>query len=191
MRIILASKSPRRKELMDLAGFNYEILPSSCDEKWDDNLSIEENSKELGYQKARNIFDNTQGDRAVIGSDTIVVKDENVFGKPKNREEAIATLKILQGNKHIVYTSLSVLIEDRGEYREYKETYANYVYIKPMEESEIINYVNSYPVLDKAGAYAIQSKFAVYIEKIDGDYNSIIGLPINRLYDIFKENEIW
>ena len=191
MRVILASKSPRRKELMDLAEFNYEVLPSTCEEKWDDSLSVEENSREIGYLKAKDIFDNTQGDRAVIGSDTIVVKDGNVYGKPKNRDEAIEMLKDLQGNKHTVYTSLSVLIENMNEYKEYIEVYSADIYIKPMENSEIINYIDSYDVSDKAGAYAIQSKFAVYIEKINGDYSTIVGLPINRLYDIFKENEIW
>ena len=83
MRIILASKSPRRKELMDLAEFNYEILPSNADEVWDNDLTIEENSKKLGYEKAKSIFDNTQGDRAIVGSDTIVVVDDEVLGKPK------------------------------------------------------------------------------------------------------------
>ena len=100
-------------------------------------------------------------------------------------------LRKLQGKRHSVYTSLSVIIEERGKIKEYKELNESYVYVKPMEESEIINYIDTYNVLDKAGSYAIQSKFAVYIEKIEGDYNAIIGLPINRLYDIFKENEIW
>lgn len=100
-------------------------------------------------------------------------------------------LRLLQGKRHSVFTSLSVLIEERGSVKEYKELYESYVYVKEMEESEIINYVDTYDVLDKAGSYAIQSKFAVYIEKIEGDYNTVIGLPINRLYDIFKENEIW
>lgn len=191
MRFILASKSIRRKELMDLAEFNYEVLGSNCEEIWNEDLSIEENSKRLSFEKAKDVFDNTQGDRAVIGSDTIVVKDGNVYGKPKNRDEAIEMLKDLQGNKHTVYTSLSVLIENMNEYKEYIEVYSADIYIKPMENSEIINYIDSYDVSDKAGAYAIQSKFAVYIEKINGDYSTIVGLPINRLYDIFKENEIW
>ena len=191
MRIILASKSPRRRELMDLAEFNYEILPSNSEEVWDDSLTIEENSKNLGYQKAKSVFDNTQGDRAVIGSDTIVVVDGEVMGKPKDREDAIRMIRKLQGNRHSVFTSLSVIIEERGEVKEYKEVIESYVYVKSMEDSEIINYIDTYDVYDKAGAYAIQSKFSVYIEKIEGDYFSIIGLPINRLYDIFKENEIW
>jgi len=100
-------------------------------------------------------------------------------------------LKKLQGKRHSVFTSLSVIIEEKGKIKEYKETYETYVYVKKMEESEIVNYVDTYDVFDKAGSYAIQSKFAVYIERIDGDYNAIIGLPISRLYDIFKENEIW
>ena len=191
MRIILASKSQRRKELMDLAEFNYEVLPSQAEEVWDKNLTIEENSINLGFIKAKAVFENTQGDRAVVGSDTIVVKDGNVYGKPSSREKAIKMLRDLQGNKHEVHTSLTVLIEDKGEVKEYKEGFVSYVYVKPMEESEIINYIDTYDVYDKAGAYAIQSKFAVYIDKIEGDYNTIIGLPISRLYDIFKENEIW
>lgn len=191
MRIILASKSPRRRELMELAEFNYEVIPSTVVESWDKSLNVEENSKEIAYQKAKDVFDNTSGDRVVIGSDTIVVNDDEVYGKPKDLDEAYEMIKKLQGKKHTIFTGLTVMIENDGEYEEYKETYSTDVYVKPMEESEIINYINTYEVLDKAGAYAIQSKFAVYIEKIDGDYNTVIGLPINRIYDIFKENEIW
>lgn len=191
MRIILASKSPRRKELMDLAEFNYEIIPSHSPENWDDDLTIEENSINLGYDKARDVYENTQGDRAIIGSDTIVVKDNEVFGKPESREDAIRMLKDLQGTYHFVYTSLTILIEDKGKEKVYKETHGTKVFIKPMSDAEITHYVDTYDVMDKAGAYAIQSKFAVYIERIEGDYNSIIGLPISRIYDIFKENEIW
>ena len=113
------------------------------------------------------------------------------YGKPKDRDDAIRMLRKLQGNRHSVYTSLSVIIEERGEIKEYKEVYESYVYIKKMEDSEILNYINTYDVSDKAGSYAIQSKFSVYVEKIEGDYSAIIGLPISRLYDIFKENEIW
>ena len=112
-------------------------------------------------------------------------------GKPEDREDAIRMLKRLQGRQHSVYTSLSVIIEEHEEVKEYKDVFESKVYIKKMEDSEIINYVDSYDVLDKAGGYAIQSKFAVYVERIEGDYNAIIGLPISKLYDIFKENNIW
>ena len=191
MKIILASKSPRRKELMELAGFEFEVLVSECEEIWNEELSIEENSKEIAYEKAKTVFNNTQGDRTIIGSDTVVVKDGKIYGKPNSREEAIKMIRTLQGGVHTVYTSLAILIENKGYYKEYKEIVKSNVYVKSMEDTEIINYVDNYDVYDKAGAYAIQSRFSVYIKKIDGDYFSIIGLPINKIYDIFKENEIW
>lgn len=190
MRIILASKSPRRRELMNLIGVEYEVLVSDTEEKWDDSLSIEENSKEIAYRKAKDIYNNTQGDRLIISADTIVVKNGEVFGKPKNRDEAIKMIRKLQGGMHTVYTSLTVISEYRDEYKEYKEIYPTDIYVKKMEDYEILKYIDSYNVYDKAGAYAIQSPFAMYIEKIDGDYYSVVGLPINRVYDFLKQNEL-
>ena len=119
MKIILASASPRRKELMDLANFEYEILTREVDETRDLELSIEEQSKDLAYKKAKIVFDNTQGNRAIIGADTLVVKDDKVFGKPKNRREAINMLKELQDGSHFVYTSIAVLIEQRDVFKQY------------------------------------------------------------------------
>lgn len=190
MKIILASKSPRRRELMDLAKFDYEILVSDFDEKVDTNLSLEEQSKELAFGKAKVVFDNTQGDRAIIGSDTLVIMGDKQLGKPKNREEAIKMLQNLQGRSHFVYTSLAVLIEEKGEYKEYKELSKTRVFIKKMSDEEIINYVDSEEPFDKAGSYAIQSSFVVFVEKIEGDYSTVVGLPISRLYSILKENDI-
>lgn len=190
MRVILASQSPRRRELMNLIGIEYEILVSDIEEKWDDDLSIEENSKEIAYQKAKDVYNNTQGDRLIISGDTIVVKDDEVFGKPKSREDAVRMLRKLQGGRHTVYTSLTVIKENRGEYSEYKEIYPNDIYVKKMDDYEISKYIDSYNVSDKAGAYAIQSPFAIYIEKIEGDYSSIVGLPISRVYDFLKENDL-
>lgn len=190
MRIILASKSPRRRELMNVLGIEYEVLVSDIEEKWNEELSIEENSKEIAYQKAKDVYNNTQGDRLIIGADTIVVKDGEIFGKPKTRDEAIKMIKKLQGGKHTVYTSLVKVSENREEYDEEKEICQTDIYVKKMDDYEIIKYVDSYNVYDKAGAYAIQSPFAMYIEKIVGDYYSVVGLPINRVYDILKQNEL-
>lgn len=190
MKIILASASPRRKDLMDLAKFDYEIIPSNFDEKVDINLSFEEQSKEIAYEKAKDIFDNTQGDRTIIGADTLVILDQKQLGKPKTREEAIQMLTNLQGRSHIVYTSMAILIEKNGELKEYKELNQTRVWIKKMSLKEIENYVDSENPYDKAGGYAIQSCFAVFIDKIEGDYATIIGLPISRVYSILKENDI-
>ena len=190
MKIILASQSPRRIALLDLAKIEFEVLPSGYDEKIDKSMSIEEISKQLAYGKAKDVFDNTQGDRTIIGADTIVVKDNVIFGKPKDRNEAIKMLKEIQGDIHTVYTSLAILIEERGEYKEYKEVVETDITVNPMTDAEIIEYVDSEEPFDKAGAYAIQSTFAKFIDEIEGNYMSVIGLPIDKVYKILKENEI-
>ena len=153
-------------------------------------MSIEEISKELAYGKAKDVFDNTQGDRTIIGADTIVVKDNVIFGKPKDRAEAIKMLKEIQGDVHTVYTSLAILIEERGEYKEYKEVVETDITVNPMTDAEIIEYIDQEEPYDKAGAYAIQSTFAKFIDEIEGNYMSVIGLPIDKVYKILKENEI-
>lgn len=190
MKIILASKSPRRRELMDLAKFDYEILASNFDENVDKNLSIEEQSKEIAYGKAKDIFDNTQGDRVIIASDTLVIVDGKQLGKAKSRDEAIQMIKQIQGRSHSVYTALSILIEEKGEYKEFKELHESKVFVKSMTDEEIENYVDTENPYDYAGAYAIQTCFAVFIEKIEGEYAAVIGLPISRIYSILKENNI-
>ncbi len=191
MKIILASKSPRRKALMDLAGFDYEILISDVDETINEEMSLEEKSKEIAFRKAKSIFDNTQGDRIIIAADTLVIKDNEAFGKPKTRQEAISMLKKLQGAMHKIYTSLVVLVENKGEYKEYKELFPVEVFVKNIDTNEIENYVdvNFDDVYDKAGAYAIQGRFSIFIDKIIGNYSSALGLPIQRVYDILKEND--
>lgn len=189
MKIILASGSPRRRELMNLAGIDYEIMVSNVDENFEEGLSLDDQSKRLAYIKAKEIFDNTQGDRAIIGSDTMVVKGDKVYGKPKDRDDAIKMIKELEGTRHSVYTSLAILLEDRGEYKEYIELSKVDVYFKRISDKEIQDYVDFEEPYDKAGAYAIQSSFCKFVEKIYGDYYSVVGLPIGRVYDILKEND--
>lgn len=190
MKVILASQSPRRAALLDLAKIDFEVMPSSYEEKIKSGMNIEEQAKELAYGKALDVFNNTQGDRTIIGADTIVVKNNKIYGKPKDRAEAIKMLRELQGDYHIVYTSLSILIEYHEEYKEYKELCKNVIEVAPMTDAEIIEYVDSEQPYDKAGAYAIQSYFSRYIEKMEGNYMSVIGLPIDKVYKILKENEI-
>lgn len=189
MKIILASKSPRRREIMELAKIDYEVLVSESEEVLSKDLSIEDQSKKLAYDKAKDVFDNTQGDRTIIGSDTIVVVDNEIFGKPKDRDDAIRMLKKLQGRHHYVYTSLAVLIDEKCNYKEYIEVSKVDVCVKKMTDKEIEEYIDEEEPYDKAGAYAIQNSFCRYIEKIYGDYYSVMGLPINKVYDILKEND--
>lgn len=191
MKIILASKSPRRRELMNLGRFEYEILISDEEEKIDETLTIEEQSKKLALDKAKIIFDNTQGNRAIIGADTIVVNNNEIYGKPKDRQDALRMLKNLQGKTHRVYTSIAVLIENNGEYKEYNELHETKITVKSMSDQEISRYITDTNPYDKAGAYAIQGEFALFIEKIEGSYTNVVGLPIERVYEILKDNGIF
>ena len=186
MKIILASQSPRRKELMDLMGLNYEVIVSHADETFEDGLTIEEQSKRLGYIKAKAVFDKTQGDRIVIGSDTMVLKVNEVLEKPKNKEDAIRMLNLLKNTDHRVITSLTVLIQDGDKYTEYVDYDIAKVYFKDMSEKEILKWIEEGNQYDKAGGYAIQSKFGVFVDKIEGNYFTVVGLPIHKLYDVIK-----
>lgn len=186
MKIILASQSPRRKELMDLMGLNYEVIVSHADETFEDGLKIEEQSKRLGYIKAKAVFDKTQGDRIVIGSDTMVLKGNEVLEKPKNKEDAIRMLNLLKNTDHRVITSLTVLIQDGDKYTEYVDYDIAKVYFKDMSEKEILKWIEEGNPYDKAGGYAIQSKFGVFVDKIEGNYFTVVGLPIHKLYDVIK-----
>ena len=186
MKIILASQSPRRKELMDLMGLNYEIIVSHADETFEYGLTIEEQSKRLGYIKAKAVFDKTQGNRIVIGSDTMVLKKNEVLEKPKNKEDAIRMLNLLKNTDHRVITSLTVLIQDGDKYTEYVDYDIAKVYFKDMSEKEILKWIDEGNPYDKAGGYAIQSKFGVFVDKIEGNYFTVVGLPIHKLYDVIK-----
>lgn len=188
MKVILASKSPRRKELMDLLGIDYEIIVSNADETLEEGMSFEEQSKRLGYIKAKAVFDETSGDRIVIGSDTMVMKDGKLYGKPKDREDAIRMLNELKNDKHQVFTSLAILVQKGDKYEEYIDCDTTDVYFSDILEIEIERWVDSGEAYDKAGAYGIQSsKFAVFIDKIDGNYSTVVGLPINKVYNILKK----
>ena len=190
MRVILASSSPRRAAIMDLANIDYEIIPSDFDELSVKESDIEKKSREIAHSKAKTVFDNTQGDRAVIGSDTLVVKDGIIFGKPKDKDDAVHMLKTLQGEAHVVYTSLSIMIEDRGKKKEFNEVIKTDILVSSMTDDVIDDYIESERPFDKAGAYAVQSSFCKYIEEMAGNYMGVIGLPIDRVYKILKENDV-
>lgn len=189
MKIILASASPRRKELLEFITKDFEIIPSHVEEKLEENISLEEQVMHLSYIKAKDIFDKTTGNRIVIGSDTIVTKNGKIYGKPHDKNHAKQMIyDLLQGDKiHSVYTGLTVIIEEDGNIKEYKTFDEVKVYLKNMTDREIEDWINSGEALDKAGAYGIQNKFCVHIDKIEGNYNSIVGLPISKLYDIIKK----
>ena len=189
MRIILASGSPRRKELLKLITPKFEILASEVNEKLEEGLIPQKLVERLAYIKAKDIYEKTEGDRIIIGADTIVTKNGKIYGKPKDRTHAKQMInELLKGNKiHSIMTGLCVIIEKDGEYKEYKTTDEVKVFLKDISDSEIDKWINTGNAMDKAAAYGIQNEFCVFVDKIEGNYTSAVGLPTHKLYDIIKE----
>ncbi len=192
MEFILASSSPRRKQLLSGIISNFDIVPCNIDE--DEFKQIEKDpqrlAKKLAYEKAYSIFTNKYRDDneyTVIGSDTLVAFGNLILGKPKDKDDAIQMLKLLQGNSHDVYTGTTIII--KKEHSIIFETRLNKstVYFKNMSYYDICSYVDTKEPLDKAGAYAVQGIGKVYLKGYDGDYNSIVGLDTNTIKEIFKK----
>ncbi|MBQ8292950.1 MAG: septum formation protein Maf [Bacilli bacterium] len=183
MKIILASNSPRRQEIIKEANINYEIIPSKVDEIFNHNISIEEAVMDLAHQKAKDVSDKLTYEALVIGADTIVVINNEVLGKPKDYNDAKRMLNLLQNDVHQVLTGVS-LIKGNKTLNFYEKTE---VYFKPMTDADIERYIEEENVYDKAGSYAIQGEAMKYIDHIEGDYYNVIGLPINRLLEEMKK----
>lgn len=188
MRIILASGSPRRKELLKLIVPNFEILISNINEELKEGLLPPEQVTRLAYIKAKDIFQKTSGNRIIIGSDTIVTKNGKIYGKPKDRNHAKQMIKqLLEGDKvHSIITGLCILIEKDGKYKEFKTFDEVKVFLKDISDREIDRWINTGKAMDKAAAYGIQNEFCVFVEKIEGNYTSAVGLPTHKVYDILK-----
>ena len=189
-KIILASASPRRKELMLQAGYEFEIQVSHKEEFYTSETP-DDIVKELALLKAKDIAEkNDAKNLVVIGADTVVAYQGSILGKPQSKEDAFAMIKSFQGDKHQVYTGFAIL--DYGV--DGKETVINQavktdVYVNSMSDEEIWKYIETDNVMDKAGSYGIQSGFSIHIEKIVGDYFNVVGLPISYIYKILKEIE--
>lgn len=189
MRFILASGSPRRKELLKLIVQDFEVIISGVNETLEEGLTPSEQVTRLAYIKAKDVFNKTDGDRIVIGSDTIVTREGKIYGKPHDKNHAKQMLnELFEGNKiHNVMTGLAVLISMDGEYKEFKICDEAEIVLKDVSEKEIDRWIATGKADDKAGAYGIQDEFCVFIENIKGNYNTIMGLPTHKLYDIIKE----
>ena len=190
MKIYLASQSPRRKELLELMGLSFECNPSDKPEEISKDESLENLSERLARQKADDIFNQTEGDRLVIGSDTLVCLDNKRFGKPVDIEDAKYMLKSLSGKWHKVISSLSIIIEREGVKKEYLTNSITDVKFIDLTDEMIDRYIDSKEPMDKAGAYAIQGRASVFVEKINGSYSSVIGLPTHLLFEILKKEGI-
>ena len=187
MRIILASASPRRRELLEQAGIPFEILIGSTEERIT-KTEPGEIVEELSCAKAEGVAQAVTGDAVIIGADTIVAKGKQILGKPSDEADAARMLSMLQDDVHQVYTGVTLIIQKDGE-RTVKGFHERTdVFMEPMTEKEIWDYIATGDPLDKAGAYGIQGRAGIFVRKIEGDYYNVVGLPISRLY---RELKAW
>ncbi len=176
--ILLASKSPRRQELLALMGIDFRVVLKEVDESFPEGLTPHEIAVYISEKKAK-AFDEFIDDEIVITADTIVVIDGKILGKPEDIEHAVEILSALSGNMHEVITAVTLLKNDRM----YSFYEVSRVFFKPISEAQIRHYINVGNPMDKAGAYGIQEWIGlIAIERIDGSYTNVVGLPTHRLY---------
>ena len=177
-KIILASQSPRRKQLLEWAEIPFDVIVQPTDESYPANLSVDEIAIHIARNKALIIKKNNQSTNAILAADTIVVLNNEVIGKPKDREDAIAILTKLSGKKHTVITGV-VILHDENEIA-FADTTA--VEFHSITNDQIVFYVDKYEPYDKAGAYAIQEWIGVIgIKSVTGDFYNVMGLPVSRV----------
>ena len=187
MQIILASASKRRQDLLKMINLDYKVIVSDEEEVIDKSLTVLENCQNISYQKALNVLKKVKEDSIIISCDTVVCKDNELIGKPKDKLDATLMLKKLSGTSHIVYSCLTVLkVKNQKIIEEYKEVGECLVYVDNLYNEEIEDWINKGNPYNKAGGYAIQEEFGKYVTKIEGDFYSIVGLPLNKLYQILK-----
>lgn len=186
MRVILASGSPRRTQLLSQVGMKHEVVISRIEEKVTSKIP-QEVVKELSRQKAEDVFGRIDGDVLVIGADTVVSADGRILGKPADEEEAFDMLRHIAGRAHSVFTGVTLCIrtDGRDEIRTFAEE--TKVFVDHMTDEEIHHYIQSGEPMDKAGAYGIQGKFAAFVNGIEGDYNNVVGLPVGRICRELRE----
>ena len=194
--LFLASASPRRRELMSMAGYEFTVLPAVAEEH-SDKTTPEEIVKDLSVKKAEEVYNNLSGgtssitkfldynkdDYAILSADTVVAFEGNILGKPADEADAKQMLMSLQGNTHKVYTGVTLVRVQAGMEPKgitfFEETDVTFY---PLTEEEIDAYIATKEPMDKAGAYAIQGRFAIYVKELKGDYYNVMGLPIARVH---------
>ncbi len=208
--IILASGSPRRKEILETAGLSFEIIPAKGEEQilhTEPDLVVQDLSAQKALEVAGNIYHYSQKqlenlfceeegseekklvtDTMVIGADTVVACDGKILGKPKDEKDAFEMLKNLSGRAHKVYTGVTVvLMEPSGRSGKITFSEETQVHVAPLTDQEIRDYIATGEPMDKAGAYGIQGAFGMFISRIEGDYQNVVGFPLARFYSELKK----
>ena len=182
-KIVLASASPRRREIMAMAGYKFEVV--TCDITEETNCTTPDSIVEdLSHIKAKAVLDLIKDDEVtVIGADTIVWNDGKVLGKPKNEEDAYNMIKGISGKSHEVYTGVTIIkrVNDKVSTKIFSS--CTKVFVNELNHQQILDYLVTNEGYDKAGGYAVQGIFSRHIGKIEGDYFNVVGLPISRLYE--------
>jgi len=188
-KLILASKSPRRREILNEASFSHTRLTSNSSESFDENLSIDQNLCIVTRAKAYGVLERLSPRKRkgilILSADTVVVVGQRVLGKPKNSVDAQRMLMLLSGRIHRVKTCFCILCPDQG--REVLKIATTEVGFRKMTKSEIQKYVQSKEPFDKAGAYAIQGKAQQFVNLVKGDFLNVVGLPINAIRDELRK----
>lgn len=187
-RIILASASPRRKDLMAQAGFVFEVCVSSKEETkgpW----GPEEMVKRLSEQKALDVAEQYDEDCIVIGADTVVACDDVILGKPVDEADALRMLRMLQGRTHQVYTGVAIVEGPVGRRTVFSYAEKTDVTMYPLTDDMIRDYIKTKDPMDKAGAYGIQGRAGVFVKSVCGDYNNVVGLPVASIWQYFNSSK--
>nr|WP_294665959.1 Maf family protein [uncultured Blautia sp.] len=191
-KIVLASGSPRRKELLARTGMKFSVVVSDGEEKTD-LTDPAQAVEQLSQDKALAVAKMLEGQREVsliIGADTVVAFKGEILGKPADEGDALQTLLKLQGKAHQVYTGVTLLVKEQGRWKPYTFSEKTDVEFYPVSQNEILDYIKTGEPMDKAGSYGIQGTFGIYVKGICGDYNNVVGLPVGRLVYELKKIEI-
>lgn len=180
--IILASQSPRRRQLLEMMGLEFEAIAADVDETMNPALSLEDEIARISRSKALAVQTRRDPGDVIIAADTMVCVDGRRLGKPKDPEDAAATLRLLSGREHQVVTGLSVVQDSRVE----TAVEVTALVFRPLEEAEIAAYIATGEPMDKAGSYGIQGKAAMFARQIRGDYYNVMGLPVCRLTEMLR-----
>lgn len=185
-KIVLASSSPRRKELLDKYNIDYKIISSHIEETIHLGESPEQIAMALAYEKALDVSNSSDGNEIIIAADTLVCFENIILGKPKNYLEAFDMLKLLSGRSHYVITGIAIIKGNTNiKVIDYEKTK---VIFRNLTDKKIENYLNTDEYIDKAGAYAIQGKGEILVESIVGCYSNVVGLPITKLDKLLEEH---
>ncbi len=186
MKIILASSSPRRKEILKSMNIDFEVIPSNVVEELNDTCDVKQNVLKNAQNKAGDVFQSNNNDRIVIGADTVVYFNNQILGKPKTCKKAKELLQKLSGNQCVAYTGMCIIAKIKEKQKIYNDVSWCKILIKELTNKEIQDYINTNEPLDKAGGFAIQGIGSRYIQSINGDFYSGVGLSISNLYDTLK-----